>query len=152
MVSGGPAPLASSPARAASCPWIGSTAPVATRVQQVMSQITEAQELALVNGGSGSYAGNIPAIPALCIPAVNLEDGPQGVGDGQCCVTQLPAPVAAASTWDTSLEQQYGAVVGSEEAARGPTSTSARRSTSSATPGGAAPSRASARTRTSPAR
>ena len=84
-----------------------------------MSQITEAQELALVNGGSGSYAGNIPAIPALCIPAVNLEDGPQGVGDGQCCVTQLPAPVAAASTWDTSLEQQYGAVVGSEEAGKG---------------------------------
>ena len=114
-----PASLASSPARAASCPWIGSTAPVATRVEQVMSQITEAQELALVNGGSGSYAGNIPAIPALCIPAVNLEDGPQGVGDGQCCVTQLPAPVAAASTWDTSLEQQYGAVVGSEEAGKG---------------------------------
>ncbi|MGD0555232.1 MAG: glycoside hydrolase family 3 C-terminal domain-containing protein, partial [Streptosporangiaceae bacterium] len=84
-----------------------------------MSQITEAQELALVNGGSGSYAGNIPAIPALCIPSINLEDGPQGVGDGQCCVTQLPAPVAAASTWDTSLEQQYGAVVGSEEAGKG---------------------------------
>ncbi|MGD0704918.1 MAG: hypothetical protein ABSA02_34155, partial [Trebonia sp.] len=84
-----------------------------------MAQITETQELALVNGGSGSYAGNIPAIPALCIPAINLEDGPQGVGDGQCCVTQLPAPVAAASTWDTSLEQQYGAVVGSEEAGKG---------------------------------
>ena len=116
----GPAPLASSPARAASCPWVGSTAPVATRVEQVMAQMTQAQELALVNGGSGAgYAGTIAAIPALCIPAINLEDGPQGVGDGQCCVTQLPAPVAAASTWDTSLEQQYGAVVGSEEAGKG---------------------------------
>jgi beta-glucosidase len=104
----------------ASCPWIGSTAPVATRVEEVMAHITKAQELALVNGGSGAgYAGSIPAIPALCIPAINLEDGPQGVGDGQCCVTQLPAPVAAASTWDTSLEQQYGAVVGSEEAGKG---------------------------------
>ena len=116
----GPAPAASSPAAsAASCPWIGSTAPVPTRVELVMAQITEAQELALVNGGSGSYAGNIPAIPALCIPAVNLEDGPQGIGDGQCCGTQLPAPVAAASTWDPGLEQQYGAVVGSEEAGKG---------------------------------
>ena len=115
----GTAPVGGTPAHAASCPWIGSTAPVSTRVEEVMSQITEAQELALVNGGSGSYAGNIPAIPALCIPAINLEDGPQGVGDGQCCVTQLPAPVAAASTWDTSLEQQYGAVVGSEEAGKG---------------------------------
>jgi beta-glucosidase len=115
----GPARVASAPASAASCPWIGSTAPISTRVEQVMSQMTEAQELSLVDGGSGSYAGNIPAITALCIPAVNLEDGPQGVGDGQCCVTQLPAPVAAASTWDTSLEQQYGAVVGSEEAGKG---------------------------------
>ena len=115
----GSAPLAGSTAHAATCPWIDSTAPVATKVEEVMAQITQAQELALVNGGSGSYAGNIAAIPALCIPAINLEDGPQGVGDGQCCVTQLPAPVAAASTWDTSLEQQYGAVVGSEEAGKG---------------------------------
>jgi beta-glucosidase len=115
----GPTPAGSTPARAASCPWVGSTAPVATRVAEVMAQITQAQELALVDGGSGSYAGNIPAISALCIPSINLEDGPQGVGDGQCCVTQLPAPVAAASTWDTSLEQQYGTVVGSEEAGKG---------------------------------
>jgi beta-glucosidase len=116
----GPPRLASPTASAAaSCPWIGSTAPIPTRVEQVMAQITEPEELALVNGGSGSYAGTIPAIPALCIPAVNLEDGPQGVGDGQCCSTQLPAPVAAASTWDTGLEQQYGAVVGSEEAGKG---------------------------------
>src|ERR1700678_76797 len=119
LLAVGPTPMTSTPARAASCPWVGSTAPVATRVEEVMAQITQAQELALVNGGSGSYAGNIAAIPALCIPAINLEDGPQGVGDGQCCVTQLPAPVAAASTWDTSLEQQYGAVVGSEEAGKG---------------------------------
>jgi beta-glucosidase len=115
----GPTPIAAPSASAASCPWVGSTAPVATRVEQVMAQITQAQELALVNGGSGGYAGTIPAIPALCIPSINLEDGPQGVGDGQCCVTQLPAPVAAASTWDSSLEQQYGAVVGSEEAGKG---------------------------------
>ena len=116
----GPARVASAPASAASCPWVGSIAPIPTRVEQVMAQITEPEELSLVDGGSGDgYAGSIPAIPALCIPAVNLEDGPQGVGDGQCCVTQLPAPVAAASTWDTSLEQQYGAVVGSEEVGKG---------------------------------
>src|ERR1700728_1859314 len=106
-------------AAAASCPWVGSTAPVSQRVEQVMAAMSLSQELELVYGASGSYVGNVPAIPALCIPSINLQDGPQGVGDGLSGVTQLPAPVAAAASWDTSLEQQYGSVVGSEEAGKG---------------------------------
>jgi len=106
-------------AEAASCPWVGSTAPVSQRVEQVMAAMSQSQELELVYGASGSYQGNIPAIPALCIPSINLQDGPQGVGDGLTGVTQLPAPVAAAASWDTSLEQQYGTVVGSEDAGKG---------------------------------
>lgn len=106
-------------AAAASCPWVGSTAPVNQRVEEVMAAMSQTQELQLVYGTSGSYVGNVPAIAALCIPSVNLQDGPQGVGDGLSGVTQLPAPVAAASSWDTSLEQQYGTVVGSEEAGKG---------------------------------
>jgi beta-glucosidase len=106
-------------AAAASCPWVGSTAPVNQRVEEVMAAMSQTQELQLVYGASGSYVGNVPAIAALCIPSINLQDGPQGVGDGLSGVTQLPAPVAAASSWDTSLEQQYGAVVGSEEAGKG---------------------------------
>jgi beta-glucosidase len=106
-------------AEAASCPWVGSTAPVSQRVEQVMAAMSQSQELELVYGASGSYQGNIPAIPALCIPSINLQDGPQGVGDGLSGVTQLPAPVAAAASWDTSVEQQYGSVVGSEFAGKG---------------------------------
>ena len=52
------------------CPWVGSTAPVATRVQQVLNTMDEAEELDLVAGdGSSSYIGQIPAVPDLCIPA-----------------------------------------------------------------------------------
>jgi beta-glucosidase len=115
----GPATIAGSPAAAASCPWVGSSAPVPQLVEEVMAQMTEAQELELVEGGSGSYAGNLPAIPALCIPAINMQDGPQGAADGLTGVTQFPAPVAASASWDTSLEQQYGAAVGAEEAGKG---------------------------------
>ena len=65
------------------CPWVGSTAPVATRVQQVLNTMDQAEELDLVAGdGTSSYIGHIPAVPDLCIPATNLEDGPNGVGDG----------------------------------------------------------------------
>jgi beta-glucosidase len=111
--------LTGAKAEAASCPWVGSTAPVNQRVEQVMAAMSQSQELQLVYGVSGSYVGNVPAIAALCIPSINLQDGPQGVGDGLSGVTQLPAPVAAAASWDTSLEQQYGSVVGSEEAGKG---------------------------------
>ena len=103
----------------AACPWVDSTAPVSQRVSQVLAQMTLDQKITLVHGAGGSYVGNTPAIPALCIPALSLEDGPAGVGDGMNGVTQLPAPVAAAATWDPSAEQSYGAVIGAEDAGKG---------------------------------
>jgi len=104
---------------AGSCPWVGSSAPIADRVAEVLKQMSLGQKIQMVHGTSGPYAGNIPAIPSLCIPALKLEDGPAGVADGMTGVTQLPAPVAGAATWDTSLMRQYGAVVGAEEWGKG---------------------------------
>jgi beta-glucosidase len=109
-------------AASAACPWVGSSAPIPTRVSQVLAKMTQAQKVALLTGvGGSSYVGFIPAIGSLCIPGMNLQDGPAGVGDGLGGVTQLPAPVAAAATWDTSAEQSYGQVIGSEQAAKGTT-------------------------------
>ncbi|MEV5750717.1 glycoside hydrolase family 3 C-terminal domain-containing protein [Actinoallomurus sp. NPDC052308] len=104
-----------------SCPWVGSTAPVSQRVAQVMAQMTQDQKITLLHGtgASSPYIGNTAAIPSLCIPAMGLEDGPGGPGDGLGGVTQLPAPVAGAATFDTALEQQYGVVAGSEFAGKG---------------------------------
>ncbi|MGH3169431.1 MAG: glycoside hydrolase family 3 C-terminal domain-containing protein, partial [Trebonia sp.] len=65
------------------------------------------------------YVFYTPAIPSLCIPAVGLEDGPAGVADGMTGVTQLPAGVALAATWDPGLARQYGTVIGAEEAGKG---------------------------------
>ena len=103
-----------------SCPWANSTAPTAQRVAQLLAAMTQDQKVAMLHGdGSSPYVGQVAAIPALCIPALNLQDGPQGVGDGLQNVTQLPAPVAAAASWDTALENQYGAVQGTEFAGKG---------------------------------
>ena len=106
----------------ANCPWVGSTAPISQRVSQVLAKMTVAQKVSLATGtGGSSYVGFTQAIGSLCIPAMNLEDGPAGAGDGMSNVTQLPAPVAVASTWDTSAEQLYGQVIGAEQAAKGTT-------------------------------
>ncbi|WP_052457146.1 glycoside hydrolase family 3 C-terminal domain-containing protein [Streptomyces sp. AcH 505] len=103
------------------CPWAGSNAPVATRVSQVLAEMTQAQKISLLhgNGNASPYIGNLSGIPSLCIPDVGFQDGPSGVGDGMGGVTQLPSAVASAATWDTGLEQQYGAVAGNEFAGKG---------------------------------
>jgi beta-glucosidase len=104
------------------CPWVGSTAPISQRVSQLLAKMSVSQEVSLLTGASGSsYVGYIPAIGSLCIPGLNLEDGPAGVGDGMTGVTQLPAPVDIAATWDTSAEQSYGQVIGAEQLAKGST-------------------------------
>ncbi len=104
------------------CPWVGSSAPVSQRVSQLLARMTTAQKVSMMTGAGGSsYVGLIPAIGSLCIPAINLQDGPEGPGDGLTNVTQLPAPVDVAATWDSAAEQLYGQVIGAEQAAKGST-------------------------------
>ena len=106
----------------AACPWVQSTAPIPQRVSQLLAKMSVPQEISLVTGSGGSsYVGFTPAIGSLCIPAANLEDGPAGVGDGLTGVTQLPAPVAVAASWDTAAEQLYGQTIGAEQASKGTT-------------------------------
>ena len=107
-----------------SCPWVRSSAPIATRVSELLGQMTLDDKLAMVDGDGGGngpagYPGQIAANPGLCIPALNLDGGPAGVSNGGSGATQLPASVALASTWDPSLAREYGGVVGSEERGKG---------------------------------
>ena len=104
-----------------SCPWVTSGAPIATRVRMLLDQMSIAQLDNMVHGDgeTSGYVGQVAGIPSLCIPPLNLEDGPQGVGDAMTGVTQLPAAVSAAATWSPSLAQSYGNVIGSEQAGKG---------------------------------
>jgi beta-glucosidase len=106
------------------CPWVHSTTPVATRVRQVLGRMSLGDKIGLVDGagfstGTAGYAGRIKANRALCIPALHLEDGPAGVADNVPRVTQLPAPVALAASWDPALARTYGQVIGSEDRGKG---------------------------------
>jgi beta-glucosidase len=106
----------------ANCPWLNDSEPIETRVSQLMSQMSLADEIDLVEGHQTSnppYVFYEPAIPSLCIPQLGEEDGPNGVGDGLTGVTQLPAGVTLAATFSNGLARQYGAVVGSEEWGKG---------------------------------
>jgi beta-glucosidase len=109
---------------ATGCPWVHSSAPIATRVSEVLGQMTLDDKIAMVDGvgfstGTAGYVGHIAANPRLCVPGLNLEDGPQGVADNVPGVTQMPAPTALTAAWDPALARAYGSVVGSEEHGKG---------------------------------
>lgn len=108
------------------CPWVGSDAPVEEKVGQVLSRMTLDEKLGLVHGAAGpfefvgpTYAGLVPAIPRLCIPQLGLSDGPAGVGNSHTGVTQLPAPLALAASWDRELAAEYGGVIAREVLGKG---------------------------------
>jgi beta-glucosidase len=104
-----------------SCPWINEpNVAVSTRVAQLMGAMTQQQKDGMLYGtASPDYIGQILGQPSLCIPNVNLEDGPSGVGDGLGGVTQMPDGEASAATFDTSYEQAYGSAIGQEFAGKG---------------------------------
>ena len=115
------APPGSAASRAASgCPWVGQHASPTRRADEVLADMTLDDKVRMVHGiGMQTYVGEIPAITRLCVPPLNLEDGPAGVADGMTGVTQLPAPVALAASWDTALAGRYGALIGNEEWGKG---------------------------------
>jgi hypothetical protein len=43
----------------------------------VLSRMTLDDKISMVTG-----SGSVAAIPRLCVPAMELQDGPSGVGDG----------------------------------------------------------------------
>ncbi len=116
-----PAAGAAGLAAQSSCPWLNQSLPVSQRVSMLLGQMTLADKINMVTGAGTSepYVFYISAIPSLCVPAIGEEDGPVGVGDGLTGVTQMPSAVSLAATFDPSLANAYGQVVGSEERGKG---------------------------------
>jgi len=89
------------------------------RARLLVAQMTLEEKIAMVHGSSGPCVGNGTNNSRLGIPALHLQDGPAGVGDGVQGVTALPAPILLAATWDTDLARQYGTIIGAEARGKG---------------------------------
>src|SRR5882762_9544502 len=112
MLAGG---LLTATAQAAVQPWLNPALTPTDRANALLAQLTEAEKLTMMHQGAAcSWGACVDGIARLGIPQQRLQDGPAGVADGAIGVTQLPAPVAGAATWDPALMQQYGQVIGSE--------------------------------------
>lgn len=89
-------------------------------VEEAISQLDLDEKISLLSGGS--FWGT-KSIPRLKIPALRFSDGPNGVrgirfwnGPPAAC---LPCGTALGSTWDTSLIEEAGRLMGTEAIAKG---------------------------------
>lgn len=131
---GGSAPIAQQTSTEASgkghltmaerCPW--APASVSTRstpaelAAEVVSRMTLAEKLGMVNlANVKGYENEDTGVPRLCIPALTLQDSPNGIANGATEVTQLPAPLGIAASFDTKLSFGYGQVLGQEAKGKG---------------------------------
>ncbi|WQF85532.1 Putative glycoside hydrolase, family 3, glycoside hydrolase family 3 domain, immunoglobulin [Colletotrichum destructivum] len=75
----------------------------------------------LTDNGTGVNAciGHIQGNSTLGIPDICMGDGPAGVGNSLDNVTAFPAPVMAASSWNTSLQYEYGQALAQEHLGKG---------------------------------
>lgn len=108
----------------ADCPWL--TSAIADHETSsalaalVAGRMTLAEKLGeLVLSASGSYENVNRGVARLCIPPLTLQDGPAGLAFGDTGVTQLPAPLGIAATFDAPLARRYGEVEGSEARGQG---------------------------------
>ena len=97
------------------------SAAVNARAQQILSKMTLAQKVDLATGQLNSNFGFYNnAIPAVGIPAQTMADGPVGVRVANPAATnggkttELPSASALAATFNTTLANQYGALLGDE--------------------------------------
>ena len=108
------------PAYADDQPWMNAAQTPEQRAAELLAAMTQSEKLTMLHGGAScGWVGCVDANTRLGIPALHLQDGPAGVGDGVSGVTQLAAPVAGAATWDTALMNQYGQTLGAEQWGKG---------------------------------
>ncbi|MBO0751124.1 MAG: glycoside hydrolase family 3 protein, partial [Bradyrhizobiaceae bacterium] len=118
-------------------PWLDPALPPDSRADMALRAMTLDEKLLLVHGhvgfpfggrqkpdGAIGSAGYVPGIPRLRIPALQETDAGLGItnpgnvrpGDE---ATPLPSGLAVAATFDATLAESAGAVVGAEARAKG---------------------------------
>jgi beta-glucosidase len=96
-------------------PYKNASAPVETRVQDLLSKMTLEEKIDMLGGLEDFY---IRPNERLGIPKIKMADGPLGVRNyGNA--TAFPAGIAFAASWDKGLTQRYGEAVGKEARSKG---------------------------------
>jgi beta-glucosidase len=122
------AAVAAHPPNVPRYPWLDPALSAEERAHAAAEAMTFDEKLSWLQGdttldangtGINSCVGHLPSVERLGLPALCFGDGPAGVGNGMTHVTEFPAPIAGASTWDLALMRTYGMALGEEHAGKG---------------------------------
>jgi len=87
---------------------------------EVLSRMTVYQKAETVVLSTHGHLENANiAIPSLCLPRLTMSDGSNGLAIGLTGVTQLPASISVASSFNLSLARAAGHLLGSEARTKG---------------------------------
>eukprot|EP00055_Hartaetosiga_balthica_P011579 m.53075 g.53075 ORF g.53075 m.53075 type:complete len:739 (-) comp7652_c0_seq1:124-2340(-) len=87
-----------------------------SRAEKLLSQMTLDEKITMVHGWQGGYVGNVPENTRLGIPALKLNDGPQGFRDNAHLgtTTAWPSGLTVAATFNQSAMFAWGEAMGEE--------------------------------------
>jgi beta-glucosidase len=106
------------------CPWASAVVEARSSpsllANEVVAKMTlEEKATFVVLRAEPGYENTNAGVPRLCIPPLTLQDGPNGISFGDTKVTQLPASLGIAASFDPALANAYGKVLGQEARGKG---------------------------------
>jgi beta-glucosidase len=112
------------PTHRPSCPWVQEsrhhTKTPASLAQQVVAKMTLIEKAKFVTLANGQDIENFnQGVPSLCLPPLTLSDGPDGIAGLTTGATQLPAAIGIGASFDPSLAEATGELVGQEARTKG---------------------------------
>ncbi|HSN03309.1 MAG TPA: glycoside hydrolase family 3 C-terminal domain-containing protein [Acidimicrobiales bacterium] len=107
-----------------SCPWVAASrqhrASPATLAGEVLARMTLAEKVGyVILQTHPSIENSNTAVPSLCLPSLTMTDGPNGLADGLVGVTQLPAAIGIAASFDPQLASAVAHVEALEARTKG---------------------------------
>jgi len=89
------------------------------KIQNILHQMTLEEKIRMLFGGEQPGVSQLPGVPRLGVPAMLPSDGPRGMTAAEG--TAFPSGLSLAMSWDPSLFEATGKVIGQESRAAGRT-------------------------------
>ena len=89
-------------------PWMNKADPPEQRAAKLVASMDMVSKLNLFHGSCGGYTGNVCGNSKYGIPAIKMEDGPQGFRGDVGKSTAWPSGMTIGATFDEDAALQWG--------------------------------------------